>query len=355
MSSKETALQIINFLKSSVSNKEVSEDYLESIDVAIDCIADAYEVDKDQDQKTVDSEYNGKSLKEILAEFKKGQSSDSAAKKVPVHVETDDETLKKAEELKLEGNKAMARKDFAEAIKKYTDAIELTPKNAVYLSNRAAAHSSTRDHESAIADAEAAIKVDPNYSKAYSRLGLANYALNRPKEAFEAYKKGLEKEGDKPSEAMKKGYETAKKRVEEQLDLSTTEESTRDTNSGSGASGAAPGGFPDLSSLLGGGAGGAPNFAEMMNNPQLMQYAQQMMQNPGALEGLMSNPAIRQMASQFGLGGGAGAGAGAESGSGERDAGAGGAPDLSSLLNNPALRDLANNFMGGQNRNNGGN
>lgn len=350
MSNKEVALQIINFLKSSVSNKEVSEDYLESIDVAIDCIADAYEVDKDSDASTVATEYNGKSLKEILAAFK-SETKAEVAQEVPVHVETDEKDLQQAEELKLEGNKAMARKEFNEAISKYTEAIKLAPKNAVYLSNRAAAYSSLRDHESAVKDAEAAIKIDPSYSKAYSRLGLAKYALNKPKDALEAYKQGLEKEGDKPSDAMKKGYETAKKRVEEQLEVSSPEPTARDTNSGSSAPGA---GFPDLSSLLGGagGAGGAPNFADMLNNPQLMQYAQQMMQNPGALQGLMNNPAVKQMAQQFGLGGGApGQSEGAAS---SADRSAGETPDLSSLLNNPALQNLANSFMNNQggNRNN---
>lgn len=351
MSNKEVALQIINFLKTSVANKEVSEDYLESIDVAIDCIADAYEVDKDDDAKVVKSDFNGKSLKDILSAFKTEKKSDVATE-VPVHVESDEKALKQAEELKLEGNKAMARKDFDEAIQKYTEAIKLAPKNAVYLSNRAAAFSSLRDHESAVKDAEAAIEIDPSYSKAYSRLGLAKYALNKPKESFEAYKKGLEKEGDKPSDAMKKGYETAKRRVEEQLDLATPEQSARDSNTSSDSSNrSAPGGgFPDLSSLLGGagGAGGAPNFAEMLNNPQLMQYAQEMMQNPGALQNLMSNPAISQMAQQFGLGGGAGGAGGADQGSRGNN---NGSPDLSSLLNNPALQNLASSFMNNQGNN----
>ena len=34
-----------------------------------------------------------------------------------------------------------------------------------------------------------------------------------------------------------------------------------------------------MSSFLGGG-GGMPNLAEMMNNPQIMQAAQEMMSNP---------------------------------------------------------------------------
>lgn len=348
MSNKLVALQIINFLRTSVSNKEVSEDYRESVDVAIDCIADAYEVEKDDDEKIVKEEFGGNSLKDILLASKSEQKAD-AAQEVPIHVESDEKTLKEAEELKLEGNKAMARKDLTAAIENYSEAIKLAPKNAVYFSNRAAAYSSLRDHESAVKDAEAAIEIDPNYSKAYSRLGLAKYALNKPKDSFEAYKKGLEKEGANPSDAMKKGYETAKRRVEEQLDVSAPEQSTRDTNPDSSSNNA--GGFPDLSSLLGGGAGGAPNLGDMLNNPQLMQYAQQMMQNPGAMQGLMNNPALRQMAQQFGLGGGA---PGTEQG--ERDSSAGaeaGTPDLSSLLNNPALQNLANSFLNNQGNNRG--
>ena len=55
-----------------------------------------------------------------------------------------------------------------------------------------------------------------------------------------------------------------------------------------------------MSSFLGGG-GGMPNLAEMMNNPQIMQAAQEMMSNPAAMQNLFSNPAVKQMAQQMGL------------------------------------------------------
>ena len=46
---------------------------------------------------------------------------------------------------------------------------------------------------------------------------------------------------------------------------------------------------------MGGGAGGGmPDMASMMNNPAVMQMAQQMMAN-GGLDGLMSNPAVQNM------------------------------------------------------------
>jgi small glutamine-rich tetratricopeptide repeat-containing protein alpha len=51
-----------------------------------------------------------------------------------------------------------------------------------------------------------------------------------------------------------------------------------------------------LRNMGGGGAGGTPDLASMMNNPAMMQMAQQMMAN-GGLERLMSNPAVANMVS----------------------------------------------------------
>jgi small glutamine-rich tetratricopeptide repeat-containing protein alpha len=51
-----------------------------------------------------------------------------------------------------------------------------------------------------------------------------------------------------------------------------------------------------LRNMGGGGAGGMPDLASMMNNPAMMQMAQQMMAN-GGLERLMSNPGVANMVS----------------------------------------------------------
>lgn len=45
----------------------------------------------------------------------------------------------------------------------------------------------------------------------------------------------------------------------------------------------------------GGGGGGMPDLASIMNNPQMMAMAQQMMAN-GGLANLMQNPAVASMA-----------------------------------------------------------
>lgn len=323
-SNKDLALAIIQFLNSSVANKTISEEFSESVDVAVDCIADAFEVNKEE----AVSALGGKSLLDIV----NGSSFESTAASSEV-AEVDEEAKAKANALKGEGNKAMAVKEFDVAIAKYSEAIALDPSNVVFLSNRAAAYSSSSQHAKAVEDAKAAIALDPSFSKAYSRLGLAEYALGNAKGAMEAYKKGMEVEGAQSSDAMKRGYETAKKRVEEELENSISEgqgassvSSAKSASDGSeaSASASAAGGLPDFSSMFGG-AGGMPSLAEMMNNPQVMQAAQSLMSNPDAMQGLMNNPMLRLMAQN--MGGGAG---------------------LEGLMNNPALQDMAKLFMGGQ-------
>ena len=59
--------------------------------------------------------------------------------------------------------------------------------------------------------------------------------------------------------------------------------------------------MPDLSSLmgsLGGGGAGAPNLASLMNNPMLMNMAQQMASS-GAFNDIINNPRMREMAQQM--------------------------------------------------------
>ena len=55
----------------------------------------------------------------------------------------------------------------------------------VFVVFRAAAYTQVGNYEAAIDDSNEAIRLDPNYSKAYSRLGLAYYTQGKYKEAIE--------------------------------------------------------------------------------------------------------------------------------------------------------------------------
>ena len=163
----------------------------------------------------------------------------------------------------------MAKKDHKAAIDLYSKAIAISPMNPIYLSNRAAAYSASHKHAEACTDAELAVAADPNYTKAWSRLGLARFVLGDAKGSMEAYAKGIEYEGNGGSEAMKKGYKTAKDKVDElerEKEASGLDEGVDDDGPTTGTARGAPGGggggaggMPDLSALagmMGGGVGG---------------------------------------------------------------------------------------------------
>ena len=76
--------------------------------------------------------------------------------------------------LKNEGNAALARGRYAEAISCYSRALEADPSSPVLYSNRAMAHIKAESYGLAIADAEASIRLDASYIKAYYRRGSAS-------------------------------------------------------------------------------------------------------------------------------------------------------------------------------------
>lgn len=110
-----------------------------------------------------------------------------------------EENEKAAEEKKVQGNTAMSAKDYTGAIHYYTEAIELSqtgPNSHIYYSNRAAAYCHVQDYGEAVADCEESIKLSPDYVKAISRLGLANFFLENFDASVKAYERAVELEPD---------------------------------------------------------------------------------------------------------------------------------------------------------------
>jgi len=335
LTKKRLALAVIDFLTTSATDGSIPPDEADSIEIATNCIAEAFKVDA-SDKKAMNDAVGGKNLVDIYTVYEKlkggrasSSSSTSSASTTAPSGAPDAETKDKAEKLKSQGNAAIQKKDYPAAIDYYTQALNLVPLNPIYLSNRAAAYSGSGNHEDAASDAEMAVAADPKFAKAWSRLGFARYALGDAKGAMEAYKSGIDAEGNGGSEAMRKGFETAKRKVE--ADGDSVDDI--DTSDRSGAPGG--GGMPDLSALAGmfgggaGGAGGMPDFGAMMQNPMMRQMASNLMSDPSALSGMLNNPRLKDMFS--GAGG----------------AGGGGMPDIGSLMQDPSIMEMAKNLMGG--------
>lgn len=319
----------------------MTADDAESIEIAQSCIADTFKVDP-TDQAAVKDALGGQSLASIFSVYEKlrnktpaqpaaGTSAEAGACGTAGQDETGDSTKPRAgaptaesDKLKSEGNAAMARKDYNAAIELYTKALSIAPANPIYLSNRAAAYSACGQHQKAADDAELAVAVDPKYSKAWSRLGLARFDQADFKGAIEAYEKGIEAEGNGGSEAMKRGLETSRRKLEEAQ--RGAEPPAEEVDDAAGAS-RGVGGMPDLSSLasmLGGGAGGRgggmPDLSSIMSNPMFASMAQNLMSNPEMMNNIMNNPQLRRMAESFGQGGGM--------------------PDMSSLMSDPSIAEM---------------
>ncbi|KAJ7225944.1 cytoplasmic protein [Mycena pura] len=318
---------IIEFLNQSIQDGTVKADDRESLEVAIQCIGEAFGVDPSDEQQVSRLSVKPATLQTIFDVFLKTRervgtsaapavSSSASASTTPKSVCADDKV--KADKFKQSGNTLMSSKQYDQAIEAYSQAIDADPTNPVYYSNRAAAYSSKGAHLAAVGDAEQAISLDAQFIKAYHRLGHAQYSLADFPAAADAFERGLKL--DPNNVGLKSGLENAKARI-------LPDEPSDDVSSTTHDAGAAPGGMGGLGDLLGGmgGGGGMPDLASLMNNPQMMAMAQQMMAN-GGLESLMQNPAVANMMNRV------------QSGD---------MPSMQELLNDPTMRNMAQQFGGG--------
>uniref|UniRef100_A0ACD5Y8V0 Uncharacterized protein n=1 Tax=Avena sativa TaxID=4498 RepID=A0ACD5Y8V0_AVESA len=120
-----------------------------------------------------------------------------------------------AEFFKSKGNDFMRSKQHLKAVELYTGAIALSRKNAIYYCNRAAAYTLLDMCNEAVIDCMKAIEIDPKYSKAYSRLGSAYFAMGNFHDAlYKGYLKASELEPS--NENVRQNIEATKKKLAEQ-------------------------------------------------------------------------------------------------------------------------------------------
>jgi len=159
--------------------------------------------------------------------------------------------VKNPEQHKDAGNEFVRQGNFKEALTEYNLAIEGDPNNAIYYANRGLAHQKLFHHTEAITDLEKAISLNPNYTKTYPRLATCYITMGNVAKAIEITDKGLALEPNNESLLKIKA------------DLSSI--------------GSVPNMPPgDLPFPV---PPGMPNFFELMNNPDFMAMATQLVQN----------------------------------------------------------------------------
>jgi len=82
-----------------------------------------------------------------------------------------------ANELKAQGNAAFQSGKFEEAVKLFSQAIELNPHDHVFYSNRSGAYASLKKYDQALEDATTCVNLKPTWAKGYQRKGLAEFFL----------------------------------------------------------------------------------------------------------------------------------------------------------------------------------
>jgi peptidyl-prolyl isomerase D len=116
-------------------------------------------------------------------------------------VETDQDRLKAANEIKQIGNDFFKQQNYSEAIAKYTKAVDYLPstdseeKTQLELSlhlNLAACYLKEKQYEEAVESCNKVLKQSPKNTKALYRLGQAQYELGKLEEAKKTFQKAQE-------------------------------------------------------------------------------------------------------------------------------------------------------------------
>eukprot|EP00758_Cryptobia_borreli_P013101 Tbor_TRINITY_DN5805_c3_g6::TRINITY_DN5805_c3_g6_i1::g.6755::m.6755 len=100
-----------------------------------------------------------------------------------------------AEVFKQEGNYSFIGKQFDEALRNYSKAIDLDPSNHVLYNNRAAAYYELKQYDASLRDAKKALELQSN-AKSYSRMGAAYWAMGELDLALQQYEAGYRLQAD---------------------------------------------------------------------------------------------------------------------------------------------------------------
>ncbi|XP_029188387.2 protein SGT1 homolog A-like [Acropora millepora] len=101
-----------------------------------------------------------------------------------------------ASELIREGNEAFVDDNYDLAVKKYTEAIQLSGSDAEFFLKRAAAYMKLGQFEQAAADGSAAVNLQPKNSKAHARKGIALFNLEDYEAAKQSFADALQLDKD---------------------------------------------------------------------------------------------------------------------------------------------------------------
>jgi len=119
---------------------------------------------------------------------------------------------------KASGDEAFKNGEYAAAIGHYSAAIDFDNEdiNHILYSNRSACYLATKERGKALKDGRKCTEINPKFGKGWGRVGAAEYALGRYKEAAESYQEGIDVEIGK-AENERKGVDGLREGREKSL------------------------------------------------------------------------------------------------------------------------------------------
>lgn len=189
-----------------------------------------------------------------------------------------------SDELKALGNKAIAAKNFDEAVEHFTAAIAVDPENHILYSNRSAAYASKRDWDHAFSDAEKTTQLKPDWPKGWGRLGSALYGKRDLVKAYEAYQEGLKLDPNN------KGMKTDLDNVERAMDAELRDGGKAGDGSSFPSSAADEMGGMFRDPALLGKLAANPKTAAYLSDPTFMQRLQALQNNTSNVQDMFSDP-----------------------------------------------------------------
>lgn len=173
-----------------------------------------------------------------------------------------------SEQEKLKGNECFKKGQWADAVKFYSEAIQRNPKDPKIYSNRAACYTKLNAFDLTIKDCDTAIKMDPNFVKAYLRKANVLKAMGQAKNAMDVYNKAMEL--DPNSDEAKNGYRDCAIRMQSGGGGGKDPEEVRQN------------------------AMNNPEVQQIMGDPAMRMILEQMQTDPKAVQEHMKNPAIME-------------------------------------------------------------
>ncbi|XP_035905416.1 hsc70-interacting protein 1-like [Anopheles stephensi] len=272
--------------------------------------------------------------------------------------EPTEEEFDQANDLRSQAAAAYGEQKYDEAVKLFTDAIQLNPKSALYYAKRGQAYLKLQKPNACIRDCDRALEINPDSATAYKFRGRANRLLGHWEEAVKDLRQACKLDFDEEADEWLKEVTPNAKKIEQHKQKQARRQQEREfrerqerarkaqeANRKAAEEGTTAGAAP--------GAGGMPfgmgiseELLKSFDDPEVRNAIMDMFSNPSNISKYMNNPKIMSVLMKLysneqggggggfpgfgaggfpnfgGFGGGADAGAGAGAGAGAR-AGAG--------------------------------